>query len=96
MSARKHWFLLSLTDKAFFLIALSHAAAHRSRPEQKGAWNPSEALQLRTEAIRVINERVRNVGEYGPTDGTIGAVASILTYEVSHFSEKSSGRISGS
>lgn len=82
MSARKHWFILGMSDKAFFIIALSHAAAHLNRLQQKQSKVASEALQLRTEAIRLINERILNVDGRGPHDGTIGAVASILTYEV--------------
>lgn len=82
MSARKHWFILAMADKAFFLVALSHAAAHRNRQQSKNSWTDSEALHLRTEAIRVLNERILGSENLPPEDGTIGAVASILSYEV--------------
>ena len=40
-----------------------------------------ESLTLRMKAIKIINERLsRQHGEV--TDGTVGAVASLVTYEV--------------
>lgn len=86
MSARKHWFILATGDRALFLIAMSHAAGNLSLQQQKHTWDAPEALLLRTEAIRVINERILDVDTKGPSDGTIGAVASMASYEVDYTS----------
>lgn len=82
MSARKHWFILATGDQALFLIAMSHAAGNLNLLQQKGTWDAPEALILRSEAIRVINERIMNMEAKGPSDGTVGAVASMASYEV--------------
>jgi hypothetical protein len=83
MSARKHWFFLALQDPALFLICLSHAAGNLSLQRRSGMWDAPEALLLRTDAVKLINERIQNVDDKKePTDGTIGAVASVASYEV--------------
>jgi hypothetical protein len=47
------------------------------------AGDPVESLELRMESGRLINERLGNEEE-AISDGTIGAVASILTYEANN------------
>jgi predicted histidine transporter YuiF (NhaC family) len=42
-----------------------------------------EALLLRMDAIKMVNERLGDAGGYA-SDGTIGAVESLMAYEVFH------------
>jgi hypothetical protein len=79
LAVRKSWFQNALQDPAFFNAALSHYAGSFSLKFKKG--DPMEALILRTEAIKIVNERIE-AGAVGVGDGTIGAVASLVTYEV--------------
>jgi hypothetical protein len=82
VSARKSWFRTSFQDPAFFAAVLSHYAARFSLNTQEGAeHDPVEAFLLRMEAIKMVNERL-NQANKSLTDETIGAVASLVTYEV--------------
>ena len=76
---RKNWFRASLQDAAFFNAALSHYAASWTLKSREG--DPAESLMLRMEAMKIVNKRL-DEGEEGISDGTIGAVASMVTYEV--------------
>jgi hypothetical protein len=80
MNPRKEWFSLAIQDQALFHVALSHAAGNLGLLMQKG--DSVESLTHRMEAIRIINERLNNLS-CGISDGTIGAVASMASYEVS-------------
>jgi Fungal specific transcription factor domain len=82
MNPRKEWFSLAIQDHALFHVALSHAAGNLSLLLQKG--DSVESLVHRMEAIRIINERLNDLG-CGISDGTVGAVASMASYEVSNF-----------
>jgi hypothetical protein len=80
MNPRKEWFSLAIQDHALFHVALSHAAGNLGLLTQKG--DAIESLTHRMEAIRIINERLDDLS-CGISDGTIGAVASMASYEVS-------------
>lgn len=82
MNPRKEWFSLAIQDHALFHVALSHAAGNLGLLMQKG--DSVESLFHRMEAIRIINERLNDLS-CGISDGTIGAVASMASYEVSNF-----------
>ena len=79
LGARKSWFQAGLQDSAFFNSALSHYAGSFGLKSERG--DPIEALMLRTEAIKIVNERIA-AGNGHVSDGTIGAVSSLVTYEV--------------
>jgi hypothetical protein len=79
LAARKSWFRTCLQDPAFFNAVLSHYAGSFSLNFKEG--DPMESLMLRTEAIKIVNERIE-AGGGGVSDGTIGTVASLVTYEV--------------
>jgi hypothetical protein len=82
VSVRKSFFRTSLQDPAFFTTALSHYAASFSLSTQAGSESdPTEALLLRMDAIKMVNERLGDASRCA-TDGTIGAVAGLMTYEV--------------
>ena len=82
MNPRKEWFSIAIQDQALFHVALSHAAGSLGLLTQKG--DSVESLMHRMEAIKIINERLNDVSS-GISDGTVGTVASIASYEVSNF-----------
>ena len=47
--------------------------------------DPAESLMLKMEAMKIVNKRL-DEGEEGISDGTIGAVTSMVTYEVFNYS----------
>ena len=77
---RTHWLSLATQDRAFFHVALSHYAGSYglSRSER----DPMEAVRFRMEAMKIINERLAVI-KTALTDGTLGTVASLASYEVS-------------
>jgi hypothetical protein len=77
---RTQWLALATKDRAFFHVALSHYAGNYglSRSER----DPMEAVRFRMEAMKIINERLAVV-KTALTDGTLGTVASLASYEVS-------------
>ena len=87
---KKKWFTIALKDEAYFNAALSHYSGHLFLTQGEGRskkGDPLEALWYRAEAVRVLNERLSGVDhvENGVSDGTIGAVACIVNYEVCSF-----------
>jgi hypothetical protein len=76
---RKEWLQLATHDGAMFHIALSHYAGNYGLTRQEN--DPVEALLLRMEAITIINKRLENI-DNALTDGSIGTVASLSSYEV--------------
>jgi hypothetical protein len=76
---RTKWLALATSDRAFFHVALSHYAGNYglSRSEK----DPMEAIRFRMEAMKIINERLAVV-KTALTDGTLGTVASLASYEV--------------
>jgi hypothetical protein len=81
VSVRKSWLRTSLQDPAFFAAASLHYGGRYSLSSRQG--DPQEALLLRMNAIKLINKRIAEADGH-LSDGTIGAVAGLLTYEV-HF-----------
>jgi hypothetical protein len=86
---KKKWFMLALKDEAYFNSALSHYSGHLFLVNGSRG-DPFEALWYRGEAVRILKGRLRvfGDGERGVgldrevSDGTIGAVACMLNYEV--------------
>lgn len=71
-----------MKDPAFLLVALAHSATSLALLEER--HDSKESLTFRTEAIRIINERIGNAMEDCQLgESTIGAVASLASYEVS-------------
>jgi hypothetical protein len=78
---RTEWLKLATRDRAFFHVALSHYAGNYglSRAER----DPMEAVRFRMEAMKIINERLGwDRVRTALTDGTLGTVASLASYEV--------------
>lgn len=80
MPMRKGLFAIALHDEALFHTFMSHYVA--SFELRFGRGDPAESLQHRTDAIRIVNERLRDRTQ-ALADGTIAAVANIAIYEVS-------------
>jgi len=76
---RTEWLSLATQDTALFHVALSHYAGNYGLAHQES--DPVEALRFRMEAMRLINERLGHI-ESALTDGTLGTVASLSSYEV--------------
>jgi hypothetical protein len=79
MPMRKGLFAIAIHDKALFHTFMSHYVA--SFELRFGKGDPAESLQHRTEAIRIVNERLQD-RTHALTDGTIATVANIAIYEV--------------
>ena len=79
---RRLWFEKGVHDSAFLFVKLCHAAGSLSLTERSGG--PTEALMLKNEAIKIINERLDQSSTH-ISDGTISAVACIVSYEVSKY-----------
>jgi len=77
---RKAWLSFAINNKAFFHVALAHAAADCDMFLRKG--DPTEAVSYRMEAIKMVNQRL-GMPQYCVTDETISAVAALANYEVS-------------
>jgi hypothetical protein len=80
VSVRKSWLRTSLQDPAFFAAVSSHYAGRCSLTSRQG--DPMESLLLRMKAIKIVNKRISEADGH-LSDGTIGAIASLVTYEVS-------------
>jgi len=76
---RKEWLSLATQDKALFHIALSHYAGNYGIDRQES--DPAEALRFRMESMRLVNERLEQKN-IALSDGTLGTVASLSSYEV--------------
>lgn len=76
---RKSWFIAAMQDLAWFYSALSHYAGTYTLTFREG--DPAESLLLRTQSIEVVNERLGKP-QQEVSDATIGAVASMIAYEV--------------
>jgi hypothetical protein len=76
---RKSWFIAAMQDFAWFYSALSHYAGTYTLTFREG--DPAESLLLRTQSIEVVNERLGKP-QQEVSDATIGAVASMIAYEV--------------
>lgn len=83
MSARKSWLAVGIKDEAFFNSVMSHYAGTYGLASGKG--DPIEALLHRIKSIEIVNQRLSQP-ELRASDGTIGTVASMVTYEVSMYS----------
>jgi hypothetical protein len=77
---RKGWWSFAIHDKAFFYVALSHAASDCDLSLRKG--DPIEAVSYRMEAIKIVNERL-GMPQFCATDETISVVAALTNYEAS-------------
>jgi hypothetical protein len=78
---RTEWLSLATHDTAFFYVALSHYAGNYSLMSK--VKDPVEALRFRMESMKIINDRLEDVVT-ALTDGTLGTVASLSSYEVKH------------
>lgn len=76
---RTEWLSLATQDMAFFYVALSHYAGNYSLANKQS--DPMEALRFRMESMKLINNRLEDVGS-AVMDGTLGTVASLSSYEV--------------
>ncbi|KAJ9293875.1 transcriptional regulator family: Fungal Specific TF [Paecilomyces variotii] len=76
---RTRWFPLVMTEPAPFLVILLIAASNYASL-YGGCDMKTDLLQLRCEAIRTINEALREP-ERALTDAVIGAVAKMASYE---------------
>jgi hypothetical protein len=80
---KKKWFTLALKDEAYFHAALSHYSGHLFLTQGSGRGDPVEAVFHRAESVRILNERLLILQDgKGVSDGTIGAVACMVNYEV--------------
>ena len=80
----KAWFGLAVQDRAYLHAVLSHySATHRLRFQEE---SPTEAISHLMSSIHLITERLQDPTR-SCSNGTIGAVASLLIYEV-HGPEK--------
>lgn len=80
MPMRKGLFSLAVHDAALFHTFMSHYVAAYNLRFSTG--DPAESMQHRTEAIRIVNERLLDPSK-ALNDGTIAAVANMAVYEVS-------------
>lgn len=80
LNLKKKWFTLALKDEAYFHAALSHYSGHLFLTRDGGRGDPVEAVFHRAESVRILNERFQRWQEL--SDGTIGAVACMVNYEV--------------
>jgi hypothetical protein len=78
MALRKTWFASSLQDPALFLVKLCYASANLNLLQNDG--DPSESLEFKNEAIRIIQRKLE-AGDI--SDATLAAVATIVSCEVS-------------
>jgi hypothetical protein len=76
---RTEWLSLATQDQAFFHVALSHYAGNYGLAREER--DPMEAVRFRMEAMKIINARL-GVVKTALTDGTLGTVASLASYEV--------------
>lgn len=81
-AVRAQWFDIAHTEAALLHVILAHSAATYALLQQEDTWEPKESLILRTEAIRIINERIDNSNAGNLSDATVGAVACLAKYEV--------------
>ncbi|KAE9375953.1 hypothetical protein N431DRAFT_481146 [Stipitochalara longipes BDJ] len=81
LNLRKGYFQLAMQDSAFFSAAISHYAGIFSLVIRDG--DPLESLQLRMRSIALVNSRLKE-SALGVSDGTVGAVASIINYETNN------------
>lgn len=81
-TCRSRWHFLATQDSAMLRVALSHAAGNLSMLQEQG--DPTESLIWRTDAIRILNERLANATTSGLCPYTIGAVASMASYEATN------------
>jgi hypothetical protein len=76
---RTEWLALATQDAALFYVALSHYAGNYSLANNQS--DPMEALRFRMESMKLINSRLEDINN-ALTDGTLGTVASLSSYEV--------------
>lgn len=82
---RKEWLALATQDAGLFHIALSHYAGNCGLKRQES--DPVEALRYRMKSLQIVNRRIDSKDGV-ISDGTIGTVASISSYEVKQTSLK--------
>lgn len=71
---------MATQDIGLFHIALSHYAGNYGLERREN--DPVEALRFRMRSMKIVNERLARK-EDALSDGTIGTVASIASYEAS-------------
>jgi hypothetical protein len=81
MPMRRGLFSLAVHDAALFHTFMSHYVAAYNLRSSTG--DPAESMQHRTEAIRIVNERLEDP-QQALSDGNIAAVANLAIYEVSN------------
>lgn len=82
---RTEWLSLAMKDLAMFHICLSHYAGNYGLAKLEN--DPAEALRLRMKSMRIVNQRL-DEAEAALTDGTLGTVASLSSYEVTTSSSR--------
>lgn len=70
---------MATQDAGLFHIALSHYAGNYGLKHKQN--DPMEALRFRMKSLQIVNERL-DLKDGMLSDGTIGTVASISSYEV--------------
>jgi hypothetical protein len=85
MPMRKGLFSIAIHDAALFHTFMSHYVAAYNLRFSSG--DPAESMQHRTEAIRIVNERLRDPSQ-ALSDSNIAAVANMAVYEVTMISNK--------
>jgi hypothetical protein len=79
LNLRKGYFQHAMQDSAFLSAAVSHYAGIFSLVQRDG--DPMESFQLRMRSIALVNSHLMEP-TLSVSDGTLGAVASIINYEV--------------
>jgi hypothetical protein len=79
---RTEWLKIATHDGALFCVALSHYAGNYSLDFDHKS-DPVDALRFRMEGMRIINQRLEDTSA-AITDGSIGTVASLSSYEATN------------
>ena len=80
MNPKDKWFNYAITDPALFHATMMHAAMHQR--VVSGGLDQREQIQLKTNAIMIINQRLEDP-VLSRSDVTIGAVVCLVLLEVS-------------
>lgn len=76
---RTEWLSLATQDAAFFYVASSHYAGNYSLLDKEN--DPTEAVRFKMESMKLVNRRMDHI-DPALSDGTLGTVASLSSYEV--------------
>jgi hypothetical protein len=80
LNPRKEWLPFAMTDPALLHATCSYSAG--SLAALQGKPVTPEMMYHKAESIRLLNENLRNLNDYVPSDSTITAVASLTMLEV--------------